>query len=282
MQKNDKINIYVIINLRKEVVYVSEEQILELFHKPFDLSAEIDDTFVKIWKNENLKQAIEYLKSVGATTLDIKSYEVLYKLNECTKKKTTKEEQQRLIASLVDNKEVLSAKIEYNETKKTDEIQIETIDGPIRLVIFSNLAEEILEDLPELETDKRAGECYRLAYEINRHLGLPHEIVTGYIYGYTDISRFLHSWIELTYKGEEYVLDGTLNALINKSAYYRLRKSEPITRISDDTFQNDLENHMDIINGVNIEVYFLYRNELINGEPLSPDKFIIESGTSLK
>ena len=261
---------------------MSEEQILELFHKPFDRSAEIDDRFVKIWKNEGLKQAIEYLKSVGATTLDIKSYEILYKLNECTKKKTTKEEQQRLIASLVDNKEVFSAKIEYNETKKTDEIQIETIDGPIRLVTFSDLAEEILEDLPELETDKRAGECYRLTYETNRHLGLPHEIVTGYIYGYTDISKFLHSWIELTYKGEEYVLDGTLNALINKSAYYSLRKSKPITRISDATFQSDLENHMDIINGVNIEVYFLYRNELINGEPLTPDKFIIDSGTSLK
>ena len=261
---------------------MTKEQILELFHKPFNRSTEIDDTFAEIWRTKGIKEAIEYLKSVGATTLDIKSYEILYKLNECTKKKTTKEEQKRLIESLIDGEEVLSAKIEFNEEKNMDEIQIETIDGPIRQITFSELADEILEDLPELETDKRAGECYRLTHAINRHLGLPHEMVTGCIYGYTDISRFLHSWIELTYKGEEYVIDGTMNALINKSAYYSLRKAQPITKISDVTFQSDLDNHMDILEGVNLEVYLLYRNEIINGLPLTPDKFNIDTGTTLK
>lgn len=261
---------------------MTKEQILELFHKPFNRSTEIDDTFAEIWRTKGIKEAIEYLKSVGATTLDIKSYEILYKLNECTKKKTTKEEQKRLIESLIDGEEVLSAKIEFNEEKNMDEIQIETIDGPIRQITFSELADEILEDLPELETDKRAGECYRLTHAINRHLGLTHEMVTGYIYGYTDISRFLHSWIELTYKGEEYVIDGTMNALINKSAYYSLRKAQSITKISDATFQSDLDNHMDILEGVNLEVYLLYRNEIINGLPLTPDKFNIDTGTTLK
>lgn len=261
---------------------MSEEQILELFHKPFDRSTELDNTFVAIWEKEGIKAAIEYLKSKGATTLDIKSYEILYKLNECTKKKNDKAKRDKLIASLVDDKEVLSAKIEFNKEKNMDEIQIETIDGPIRVTTFSELADELLEDLPELETDKREGECYRLTHAINRHLGLAHQMVTGYIYGYTDISRFLHSWIELTYKGEEYVIDGTMNALINKSAYYSLRKAQPITKISDEDFQSDLDNHMDILEGVNIEVYLLYRNELISGLPLTPDKFNLPSGTTLK
>lgn len=261
---------------------MSEEQIQELFHRPFDKSTELDNTFAEIWKEKGIKKAIDYLISAGATSIDFKSYEVLYKLNEYTKDKYSKEEKEELINSLIDGKEVLNAKIEFNKEKNIDEVQIETTDGPIKLLIFSDLAEQILKDLPELVNNNREGQCYGLTYKINRHLGLPHEMVTGYIYGYTDISRFLHSWIEITYKGEEYVLDGTLNALINKEAYYALRKCQPITRISDATFQSDLDNHMDILKGVNIEVYLIYRNEIIKGLPLSPDKFNIDLGTTLK
>lgn len=261
---------------------MSEEQIQELFHRPFDKSTELDNTFAKIWKEEGIKPAIDYLISKGASSIDFKSYEVLYKLNEYTKDKYSEEEKEELIKSLIDGKEVLDAKIVFSEEKNMDEVQIETTDGPIRLLMFSDLAEQILEDLPELANEKREGQCYRLTYSINRHLGLPHDMVTGYIYGYTDISKFLHSWIEITYKGEEYVLDGTLNALINKSAYYMLRKPKPITRIGDETFQSDLDNHMDLLKGVNIEVYLVYRNEIINGLPLNPDKFNIDTGTTLK
>ena len=64
---------------------MSEEQIQELFHRPFDKSTELDNTFAKIWKEEGIKAAIYYLISKGATSIDFKSYEVLYKLNEYTK-----------------------------------------------------------------------------------------------------------------------------------------------------------------------------------------------------
>ena len=261
---------------------MSEEQILELFHHPFDRSTEIDNTFVKIWHDEGIEKAIDYLKSVGATSIDFKSYEIQHRLNEATKSKYTKEEKEQLLKSLIDDKEVFKAEIKYNEEKDMDEVILETISGTMRMFTFSDLSDQVLEELPELVTNEREGQCYRLTYNINRHLGLPHEMVTGYVYGYTDISRFLHSWIELTYKGEEYVIDGTMNALIDKKAYYTLKKCQPITRISDETFQSDLDNHMDLLNGVNIEVYLIYRDEIISGQPLKPEKFNIGTGPTFK
>ena len=42
---------------------MSEEQIQELFHRPFDKSTELDNTFAKIWKEEGIKAAKDYLIS---------------------------------------------------------------------------------------------------------------------------------------------------------------------------------------------------------------------------
>ena len=198
------------------------------------------------------------------------------------KKLCTNEEKEQLLKSLIDDKEVFKAEIKYNEEKDMDEVILETISGTMRMFTFSDLSDQVLEELPELVTNEREGQCYRLTYNINRHLGLPHEMVTGYVYGYTDISKFLHSWIELTYKGEEYVIDGTMDALIDKKTYYTLKKCQPITRISDETFQSDLDNHMDLLNGVNIEVYLIYRDEIISGQPLKPEKFNIGTGPTFK
>lgn len=255
---------------------MNEEQILELFHRPFDKSTEIDETFAKIWSDEGGKKAIDYLISVGATWIDIKSYEICYAIKECTKSPTTEEKKQEWIKSTVDGKEVTSANIVYNEKKKVNEITMETECGPIKVIAFSELTPKILETFPCLDNEDREGKCFELAYGISRRLGIPNEMVTGYIYGYTDKSRFLHTWIETTYKGEDYVIDGTTNMMINKDAYYHLKHAQVINRISNETHQSDLDNHMDKLDGVKIEVYLVYRNEIINGKPLKPDKFNID------
>lgn len=255
---------------------MNEEQILELFHKPFDKSTEIDETFAKIWADEGGKKALDYLLSVGATWIDVKSYKICYAIKECTKSATPEEKKKEWIKSLVDGKEVTSADIIYNETKKVDEITLETECGPIRAITFSDLTPKILKVLPCLDNEDRAGQCFKLAYEISKRLGIANDMVTGYIYGYTDKSKFLHTWVETTYKGEEYVIDGVFNMMINKDAYYHLKHAQVINRISNETYKQDIEENIDKLDGVKLEVYLVYRDEIINGQELTPDKLKIE------
>lgn len=253
------------------------DKFYETFHKPYDESTEIDNTFAKICNEQGLKAGIDYLLSIGATKLDRENYEITYKINECTKETTTPEQKQELIESLLRlDKYVKNASITYNAKKKKEEIIIGTTEGEIRVIEFSSISPKIKEKIPSITTSERAGKCFDLAYTINRGLGLPHTVVTGFIYGYTDKSKFLHSWIELTYKGEEYVIDGTLNAMINKEGYYLLKHAQPITKIPDDVLQSDLENHLEKLQGLPFELYLVYRDEIINGLEITQDKVDIK------
>lgn len=67
---------------------------------------------------------------------------------------------------------------------------------------FSEVVPQSKKLLIDLEDDRRVGTCYSKAFDIALHLGIPNDIVTGYTYGYTDKSKFLHSWIETKLKGE--------------------------------------------------------------------------------
>lgn len=253
------------------------EEFYRDFHKPYELSTQIDNTFAAIHNEQGLKPAIEYLLSVGATKLDKDNYEITYKINEYTKETTSPETKQKLISSLKRlTNYIISADIIYNEKKKKEEIVIVTTNGEIRVIEFSSLAPSIKTDLPQITTSDRNGKCFDLAYEINRRLGLPHTIVTGFIYGYTDKSRYLHSWIELTYKGEEYVIDGTLNAMINKDGYYMIKHAQPITKLKDDVIQSDLDNHLEKLQGLPFEIYLVYRDEIINGLDITKEKLEIK------
>lgn len=253
------------------------EKFYSSFHKPYERSTEIDNTFAQIYNEKGLKEAIDYLLKIGATKLDKDNYFVTYAINEYTEESNSKEEKQRIISSLNNLKDyIINAEIVYNEKKKKEELVITTTKGDIKVIMFSSLAPAIKKDLPLITTKARNGKCFDLTYQINRRLGLPHSLVTGYIYGYTDISRFLHSWIEITYKGEEYVIDGTLNAMINKEGYYLMKHAQAITKITDETFQQDLEQHLEKLQGIPLEIYFVYRDEIINGIDISEEKLNIK------
>ncbi len=251
------------------------KELKPLFTEPYKQSQIIDETFARIRGEQGAKAAIEYLISIGATKLDIKSYEVAHHLDQYTKNNLPYEKRVELLKSLVDGEEVINVTLEYNEEKNRTEIYLDTIEGQMHAIKFTELCPSFKETFPELETDERIGECFRLAYEIMRNLNNPCQIVTGYIFGYTDLSKFLHSWVEVKFKGKTYVIDGTTNIMIDKEAYYTLKHAIPITKISQKTFKNDIKNHMDKINGINLPFYLLYRNELISGKELNSDKFNI-------
>lgn len=245
----------------------------ELFEKEFKTSQQIDETFAKICNEQGFRKGIEYLKSINCEWLDYDGYTILYTINELTKASITDEEKRKLLERISSQKDVLETKIEKNDKFKISQIVIKKKDYEIRAMQLSKLLPNAMELLPDLEDDRRAGTCFDKAYHISLNLGVPNDIVTGYCYGYTDKSKFLHSFIETKLKDEEVVIDGTLNAIFNKEGYYKLRHIEPITRISNKTLENDIERYLKSFKTISPEVYYIFRDEMIKDFEKNSDVF---------
>ncbi len=114
----------------------------------------------------------------------------------------------------------------------------------------------------EIETSRRAHQCTE---SITVALIFRHEckVVTGYVYGLSEKSKYVHTWVELGANGKEFVLDYTLNALINKEGYYDFNRVEVLSEIT----YTQLKADCDIIKERNIKVddreYLLDRNAFL-------------------
>ena len=64
--------------------------------------------------------------------------------------------------------------------------------------------------------------------------------------------------------------------MINKEGYYLLKHAQPRTKIPDEVLQSDLENHLDKLQGLPFEIYLVYRDEIINGLEITPNKVDIK------
>lgn len=237
----------------------------ELFNTRFKTSQKIDEKFAELFNTSGLKEGIKYLKQVGATELDMDNYNIKYRISEWTKNSLSNKEKIAFLNELRDLGDyILDIKVEKNEKFNLPEVKIETTKGIIQAIQFSSVAPEVKNLFPFIESDKRFGNCYDFAYNISLNLGVPNQIVTGYIYGYSDKSKFLHSWVESTINDEEYVIDGTLNAMINKDGYYLMQHAKPITKISDSVLKSDIKNHLDVMQIIPIETYYVFRDEIVN------------------
>ena len=237
----------------------------ELFNTRFKTSQQIDEKFAELFNTSGLKEGIKYLKQIGATELDMDNYNIKYRISEWTKDSLSNKEKIAFLNELRDLGDyILDIKVEKNEKFNLPEVKVETTKGVIRAIQFSSLAPEVKNLFPFIESDKRFGNCYDFAYNISLNLGVPNQIVTGYIYGYSDKSEFLHSWVETTIKDEEYVIDGTLNAMINKQGYYLMQHAKPITKIDDSTLKSDLKNYVNEMRSIPLEVYYVFRDEIVN------------------
>lgn len=236
----------------------------ELFHERFDKGQKIDNTFVDICNVEGLKNGIKYLQEIGATCLMYEDFHIKYALSQWTKNTLASEEKREFLNDLKRFKDyVIDVDIETNNVCNLPEVVITTKEGEVRALQFSAIVPQVKEFFPFIETDERFGKCYDFAYNISLNLGKANEIVTGYIYGYSDKAEFLHSWVEVTLRGEEYVIDGTLNAMINKKGYYLMQHAKPINRISDDTLRSDIKNYLASIERLPLEVYYVFRDEIV-------------------
>lgn len=238
-------------------------QLYEKFAEDTKDSQKMDEMYVNICKTQGQRAGILYLKNIGAKWLDIDNYAIRYRISEWTKNDVSAECKMDLLNELLNYDNVQDARIENNEKMKASEVVIDTNEGSIRALQLSSIMPKIKDKFPFIEGNERFGKCFEFAYQIALHIPIPYEIVTGYIYGYSDKAKFIHSWIETTINGNDYVMDGTLNAMINKDGYYMVQHAQPLKKISDQTFRSDMNQHLSKIEVFQLEAYYLFRNEFI-------------------
>ena len=155
----------------------------ELFNTRFKTSQKIDEKFAELFNTSGLKEGIKYLKQVGATELDMDNYNIKYRISEWTKDSLSDKEKIAFLNELRDLGDyILDIKVEKNEKFNLPEVKIETTKGIIQVIQFSSVAPEVKNLFPFIESDKRFGNCYDFTYNISLNLGVPNQIVTGYIY----------------------------------------------------------------------------------------------------
>jgi len=257
----------------------------ELFIHEFHNSQIIDETFSDIYNNQGFKEAILYLKSIGATKVDMDNYNIKYWINKWTQSESKDNNKEYIIQKLKRMDDyVTDVRVENNNKFNIPELIIETKNGPIKVLQLSerypklkkvSLETEYATKLfSEIESEKRNGHCFDFAYYLTLMIPLDTKLTTGYVYGFCDKAMFLHSWVETTIDGEEYVIDGTLNAIINKEGYYLMEHAKTINQIDKNTFLDDL-NKYEIINNVDIplEAYYVFRDEIIKDLERNQDVF---------
>lgn len=224
-------------------------------------SRKYDIKYAEVLLQEGLDAASQYLDSIGAT----KKYEdmnsILLWLAQYTKKDTNKQE---VISNLKQVRGVVEVEEKDNKDYSCKELLIKTEQEELKMIPLVNVLPDMENLIPDLETDERLQRCYSLAWNIAFNLGNKCDVVTGYIYGFCDKAKYLHSWIEIpSASGKMYVMDGTINAFMSKENYYKLRRAEQLTRVSNKTMKEDARKYLQYFENIDPCTYFLFRDELI-------------------
>lgn len=238
----------------------------ELFAKSSEYSDQWDQKFVELANSKKKKELLEFIENSGAQDLYFKEYKISICINEFTNNTILKEDKQNLIETLKNIKNyVKNAYYQKNDDFKSNEMVVETVMGTVKAITLSDVFPRLKMLYPDIENYARKGKCFEKSYEISLMLRVPNQLVTGYIYGYSDKSDYLHSWIETKLHGREVVIDFTMNAIINKDGYYLIKHAKPLNKILDKDVKSDLELYMSKCDGGDISLiqYLVFRDEMI-------------------
>lgn len=125
------------------------------------------------------------------------------------------------------------SKIVKFTTKQNDYISINTRANCIKVAKLSDIVPETLNDKNSkgsvVRKDKFSSEY------ISQLLVFPNSIVTGYVYGISDKSKKMHTWVEFkNNNNQEFVIDYDDNTVYNKEGFYFLKHVEPLKKVSSD------------------------------------------------
>lgn len=240
-----------------------------LFENPEDKSVKWDLTFVELATNKNREKLIDFLRST-AKELYLEDYNIMCAVDAFTTDNKT-DEAKLMLQKL---KSLYSYYIK-DINIKDNYIQIVTTEGNIEVFNLSTKLKRSKEDFPDIVTERRHSECLT-SVDIVQRLGIKNDLVTGYIYGRSDVAKYLHCWVETFLKGKEVVIDYTLNAIVNKEGYYQMRHVQPINRISSDKIKDDAK-ILSKFNGMkmyDMKEYVVFRDEMMRD--LEKNKSVIE------
>ena len=119
---------------------------------------------------------------------------------------------------------------------------------------------------------RRVGQCHHrsleLADNLKYELNLPSTIVTGMASSLAEKCNVLHTWLEVQIQGKPYVLDYTMNALIDKEAYYKIKhvKEKETCRIAYEDYMRDKPIIRPLLESKDLKYkqYLFFRDEIMN------------------
>lgn len=227
---------------------------------------------LELLHNGSPEDVMEFYKKTNVKKL----YRGYYELSWFVNFFTMKSEDARLsflqLKSMILKKyssDVNSIGVIFNDNYKTSQLQIKTNKGEIKIIKLTDVIPGLKNIFEfDLETPQRYGKCLR-SFEVSKNLGIKHDLVVGYIYGGSDVARYLHSWIETKLHGEEVVIDLTMNAIVNKKGYYQLKninEKEILQRTSDEQIYEDMGKWIKVFETLELteDEYMLFRDEIIN------------------
>lgn len=136
--------------------------------------------------------------------------------------------------------EVISKMIDVENISYVEKVQFNIQNGIIKIYTKNGFVQGDLitvnvlsKSLPwlkfneDIKSLRRVGQCHHksleLADDMRYELNMSPDIVTGMASSLADKSKVLHTWLEVKIQGKPYVLDYTMNALIDKEAYYKIK-----------------------------------------------------------
>jgi len=160
---------------------------------------------------------------------------------------------------------------EYTIIIDQGKLEFSNIDNFIKKYNNGVKSEEMIEYLKRVSSlTKRMHRCHsesiNFAILLERDLGIPCQVVTGYTSYFVTKNRYLHTWNELTIDGKEYVIDSTMNTCINKEGYYLLRnidEKENLTSINSEKIIHDFKKQIDFVEQIDLKTYLTCRDEVM-------------------
>ena len=235
-----------------------------LYDDKNNMATSIDNQYLNIYKlGGNFEDLKKYRDSIGAKEDYLKDYLVYLLINYFTLNSEF-EDAFMEISSLLQDFEDIEIYINGDSISITSN-KYEVFAKKLTNVV-SNLNNIIGIDMESIE---RAHQCHLEAFNLSLNLAHDNKLITSYAYGCTDKSKLLHSFVEIKLGDKEFVLDPTINAMIDKNGFYKMhhiKRSDIISVIDNKDLLNDNTEYGDLFNalGINIRDYEVFRNEFIS------------------
>jgi len=179
----------------------------------------------KATHDNNKKEIMSLLSEANHLYFD--EYFIYSTITKLNNNEFSEEEKNHLIDSF--NK----SRIVKFTSKQNDYISINTRANCIKVAKLSDIVPETLNDKNSkgsvVRKDKFSAEY------ISQLLTFPNSIVTGYVYGISDKSKKMHTWVEFkNNNNQDFVIDYDDNTVYNKEGFYFLKHAEPIKKVASD------------------------------------------------